>query len=66
MMHGPVNIRFCLVLNVTNSPCTGNEKQKGVMAWAPGENGRGEHGEGTVHGKSLWQEMGGKTYEKVA
>lgn len=36
------------------------------MAWVPGENGRQEHGEGTVHGKSMWQEKGGKIYEKVA
>ena len=36
------------------------------MAWAPGENGREEHVEGNMHGKSMWQEKGGKTYEKVA
>jgi hypothetical protein len=36
------------------------------MAGAPSENGREEHGEGTVDGKSKWQEKVGKTHEKVA
>jgi hypothetical protein len=50
------------VTYITNTPCPRNSKQKGGKAWTPSKNGRQEHAEGAMHGKSMWQEKVWKTY----